>query len=93
MKFVSDSKYKIHPETIFINDHGVVELFMKPCKPIAKTMNRWLIYEVIPSIKQKKNKKYKGVEECESICIFNSTEMHDCNHGHEHDEEERSIFE
>ena len=42
--------YKIHPDTIFINDEGVFDLFMKSRKPIAKLMKRWLIYEVIPSI-------------------------------------------
>ena len=42
--------YHIQPETIFINDEGVFDLFMKSRKPIAKLMKRWLIYEVIPSI-------------------------------------------
>lgn len=40
----------IHPETMFINDEGVFDLFMKSRKPIAKAMKRWLVYEVIPSI-------------------------------------------
>ena len=40
----------IHPETMFINDEGVFDLFMKSHKPIAKAMKRWLVYEVIPSI-------------------------------------------
>ena len=40
----------IHPETIFINDEGVFDLFMKSHKPNAKAMKRWLVYEVIPSI-------------------------------------------
>ena len=47
---VPDQQKSIHPETIFINDEGVFDLFMKSRKPIAKAMKRWLVYEVIPSI-------------------------------------------
>ena len=54
-----------HPETMFINDKGVFDLFMKSHKPIAKAMKHWLVYEVIPSITQKQNdiKKTTGFEE------------------------------
>ena len=41
---------RLHPETMFINDEGVFELFMKSHKPIAKAMKRCLVYDVIPSI-------------------------------------------
>jgi prophage antirepressor-like protein len=47
---ITHPKFNIHPETIFINDEGVFDLFMKSRKPIAKAMKRWLVYEVIPSI-------------------------------------------
>ena len=46
----TDHQKPIHPETMFINDEGVFDLFMKSHKPIAKAMKRWLVYEVIPSI-------------------------------------------
>ena len=46
----TDLQKSIHPETMFINDEGVFDLFMKSHKPIAKAMKRWLVYEVIPSI-------------------------------------------
>ena len=46
----TDHQKTIQPETMFINDEGVFDLFMKSHKPIAKAMKRWLVYEVIPSI-------------------------------------------
>ena len=58
-------KKSVHSETMFINDKGVFDLFMKSQKPIAKAMKQWLVYEVIPSITQKNNKieKTTGFEE------------------------------
>ena len=47
---IPDLQKSIQPETMFINDEGVFDLFMKSHKPIAKAMKRWLVYEVIPSI-------------------------------------------
>ena len=47
---IPDSNCNIHPETMFINEEGVFELFMKSHKPIAKAMKRWLVYDVIPAI-------------------------------------------
>ena len=52
----TDHQKPIHPETMFINDEGMFDLFMKSHKPIAKAMKRWLVYEVIPSITGKNNK-------------------------------------
>ena len=45
----TNSVKNIHPYALFISSAGVLTLFMKSSKPVARLMKKWLILDVLPT--------------------------------------------
>ena len=45
-------KSKKHPNAIYLNESGLYSLLFSSTKPIGKEFKKWIIYEVVPSIRK-----------------------------------------
>jgi prophage antirepressor-like protein len=75
---VLDPVGKYRPDTILINEQGLYQLIFKSRLPIAKDFQRWVINDVLPSIRKTgtytvpKPRSLEG----EQVCLLNENDLH-----------------